>query len=80
MTFLHDVTQDRCEAGWHQLTFATRGQLEVITEDARRFVPADRAVWVPAGVRHTSVMRARSPRRCHGRRGDAAGRSSTRVA
>jgi AraC-like DNA-binding protein len=58
VTFLHDVTQDRCDAAWHQLTFATRGQLEVITDDARRFVPPDRAVWVPAGVRHTGVMRA----------------------
>jgi AraC-like DNA-binding protein len=58
VTFLHDVTEQRHDARWHQLTFATRGQLEVITEDARRFVPADRAVWVPAGVAHTTVMRA----------------------
>lgn len=58
MTFLHDVTQDRHDPAWHQLTFATEGQLEVITGDARRFVPADRAVWVPAGTAHTAVMRA----------------------
>ena len=59
VTFLHDVTEeDRRDPAWHQLTFATRGQLEVITDDARRFVPPDRAVWVPAGVRHTNVMRA----------------------
>jgi AraC-like DNA-binding protein len=58
VTFLHDVTEVRCDPRWHLLAFATRGQLEVITEEARRFVPPDRAVWVPAGVRHTSVMRA----------------------
>ena len=58
VTFLHDVTQDRRDAHWHQVTFAIRGHLEVITPDARRLVPADRAVWVPAGVAHTMVMRA----------------------
>ena len=58
VTFLHDVTERRHDAKWHQLTFATRGHLEVLTEDARRFVPADRAVWVPAGVEHTTIMRA----------------------
>ena len=58
VTFLHDVTEHRHDRKWHQLTFATRGHLEVLTEDARRFVPADRAVWVPAGVEHTTIMRA----------------------
>lgn len=58
MTFLHDVTQDRHQHEWHQLTFAVRGHLEVITDDARRIVPADRAVWVPAGTEHIEVMRA----------------------
>jgi AraC-like DNA-binding protein len=58
VTFLHDATQDRLDARWHQVTFAIRGHLEVITPDARRLVPADRAVWVPAGVAHTMVMRA----------------------
>lgn len=58
MTFLHDVTEHRHDRKWHQLTFATRGHLEVRTEEARRFVPADRAVWVPAGVEHTTIMRA----------------------
>ena len=58
VTFLHDVTQHRLDAYWHQLTFAIRGHLEVITPDARRLVPADRAVWVPAGIAHTMVMRA----------------------
>jgi AraC-like DNA-binding protein len=58
VTFLHDVTEQRHDPRWHHLTFATRGHLEVITGDARRFVPADRAVWVPAGTQHTAVMRA----------------------
>ena len=30
----------------------------MLTDDARRFVPADRAVWVPAGIEHTTIMRA----------------------
>ena len=58
VTFLHDVTEPPHDHAWHQLTFATRGHLEVITEDARHIVPADRAVWVPAGTRHGEIMRA----------------------
>src|ERR1044071_4840641 len=58
VTFLHDVTEPPHDHAWHQLTFATRGHLEVITDDARHIVPADRAVWVPAGVEHTEIMRA----------------------
>ncbi|MEO8700879.1 MAG: helix-turn-helix transcriptional regulator [Kofleriaceae bacterium] len=58
VTFLHDTTQHRHDRAWHQLTFATRGHLEVITGDLRRIIPADRAVWIPAGTAHTAVMRA----------------------
>jgi AraC-like DNA-binding protein len=58
VTFLHDVTQADHEHDWHQLTFAARGHLEVITDEARHVVPSDRAVWVPAGTKHTEVMRA----------------------
>jgi AraC-like DNA-binding protein len=58
VTFLHDVTEPPHDHDWHQLTFATRGHLEVITDDARHIVPADRAVWVPAGTEHAEVMRA----------------------
>jgi len=58
VTFLHDVTQKDHDHEWHQLTFATRGHLEVITATARHLVPSDRAVWVPAGTLHTEVMRA----------------------
>jgi AraC-like DNA-binding protein len=58
VTFLHDVTQRDHDHEWHQLTFAARGHLEVITDAARYLVPSDRAVWVPAGTPHTEVMRA----------------------
>jgi AraC-like DNA-binding protein len=58
VTFLHDVTETKQRSVWHKLTYAVRGHLEVITDGARRIVPADRAVWVPAGVEHTQVMRA----------------------
>jgi AraC-like DNA-binding protein len=58
VTFLHDVTEPPHDHAWHQLTFAARGHLEVITDQARHIVPADRAVWVPAGMQHAEVMRA----------------------
>jgi AraC-like DNA-binding protein len=58
VTFLHDVTEAEHDHAWHQLTFATRGHLEVLTDEARHIVPADRAVWVPAGTMHTEIMRA----------------------
>ena len=58
VTFLHDVTLRHYDERWHHLTFAASGHLEVVTDDARRLVPADRAVWMPAGVAHTNIMRA----------------------
>jgi AraC-like DNA-binding protein len=58
VTFLHDVTRQGYERDWHTLIFASRGHLEVTTEATRRIVPSDRAVWIPAGIRHTDVMRA----------------------
>jgi len=58
VTFLHDVTRQVHDREWHQLIFATRGHLEVIVDDTRRIVPTGRAVWIPAGVKHTDVMRA----------------------
>ncbi|HEY4241209.1 MAG TPA: helix-turn-helix transcriptional regulator [Kofleriaceae bacterium] len=54
----HDFVQPRHDHAWHQLTFAARGHLEIVTDDARRLVPADRAVWVPAGTPHVEHMRA----------------------
>ena len=58
VTFLHDVTKQGYERDWHQLIYASKGHLEVTTDETRRIVPSDRAVWIPAGVRHTDVMRA----------------------
>ena len=58
VTFLHDVTETEHDHAWHQLTFAPRGHLVVVTDEARHIVPADRAVWVPAGTQHTEIMRA----------------------
>jgi AraC-like DNA-binding protein len=58
VTFLHDVAEPRGVSVWHQLVYAVRGRLEVTTDDARRIVPADRAVWIPAGTAHAKVMKA----------------------
>ena len=58
VTFLHDVTQPGFHRDWHQLIFASRGHLEITTDAGRYIVPNNRAVWIPAGVRHTNVMRA----------------------
>ena len=58
VTFLHDHTEQRRDPRWHLLAFATRGHLEIVTDDARRLVPTDHAVWIPAGMAHASVMRA----------------------
>lgn len=58
VNYLHDRTDAAHHHDWHQLSFALRGQLEIETEDVRRLVPADRAVWVPAGTAHSEVMRA----------------------
>jgi AraC-like DNA-binding protein len=58
VTFLHDASELDQRSAWHKLTYAVRGHLEVITDEARRIVPADRAVWIPAGTVHTQLMRA----------------------
>ena len=58
VTFLHDHTERREDPRWHLLAFAIRGHLEIVTDDARRLVPTDHAVWLPAGTAHTSIMRA----------------------
>jgi AraC-like DNA-binding protein len=58
VTFLHDVREPRHAHAWHQLVFAVRGHLEVTTDDARRIIPADRAIWIPAGTPHEKAMRA----------------------
>ena len=58
VTFLHDSTGPSAASGWHKLSYAVRGYLEVVTDDLRRIIPGDRAVWVPAGTEHSEVMRA----------------------
>lgn len=37
----------------HQLTWASRGVLFAATADGTWTLPPDRALWIPAGVRHT---------------------------
>lgn len=58
ITFLRDRVEHRHDVGWHVLTYALQGHLEVMTGEMRRIVPVDRAVWVPAGTAHTVVMHA----------------------
>lgn len=58
VTFLRDRVEHRHDVGWHVLTYALQGHLEVMTGERRRIVPVDRAVWVPAGTPHTIAMHA----------------------
>ena len=41
---------------WHQLIYAREGVMWVQTEEGDWVVPPNRAVWVPAGVRHGIEM------------------------
>lgn len=56
ITFLYDWAWPSHRHGWHQLTFALRGHLEVETDEARALVPPDCAVWVPAGTTHRESL------------------------
>lgn len=58
ITFLHDRADPEHAHVWHQLTFAIRGQLEVVVAGTRHLVPADRAVWIPSGALHAELVRA----------------------
>jgi len=58
VTYLASVTLDDHRHGWHQLTHALDGHLELETDALRALVPKDRAVWVPAGLTHREVLRA----------------------
>ncbi|MFT0533864.1 AraC family transcriptional regulator [Castellaniella hirudinis] len=40
------------EHHWAQLSYAIRGHLQVVTEQARFIALPQRAVWIPAGVQH----------------------------
>ncbi len=41
---------------WHQLVYASRGVMTVRTPEGAWVVPIHRAVWVPAGTRHSIEM------------------------
>lgn len=40
----------------HQLIFALEGATQIETADARFLLPLDRAAWIPAGVRHRTLI------------------------
>ena len=58
LTVLHDHVSSEHEHEWDQLTYAASGVMRVHTESASWLVPPHRAVWLPAGVRHTEEMHA----------------------
>jgi len=41
---------------WAQLVFASEGVMSIQTEDGTWVVPSHRAVWIPAGVKHSVAM------------------------
>ncbi len=41
---------------WHQLIYASRGVMTVRTREGAWIVPPHRALWVPAGTRHSVQM------------------------
>jgi AraC-like DNA-binding protein len=44
---------------WAQLVYASQGVMSVETEEGTWVVPSDRAVWIPAAVRHSIAMSGR---------------------
>lgn len=44
---------------WAQLVYASDGVMSVHTEEGTWVVPSHRAVWIPAGVRHSIAMSGR---------------------
>jgi len=58
LTMLHDHISAAHAHVWDQLTYAASGVMRVHTESATWLVPPHRAVWLPAGVRHTEEMHA----------------------
>ncbi len=58
LTCLFDYTSPAHVHEWDQLTYAASGVMHVHTESASWLVPPHRAVWLPAGVRHTEQMHA----------------------
>jgi quercetin dioxygenase-like cupin family protein len=45
---------------WHQLIYASAGVMTVTTEAGSWVVPPNRAIWVPAGIRHAIRFAAQS--------------------
>jgi AraC-like DNA-binding protein len=43
--------------GWAQLVFARSGVMRVMADDQVWLAPPNRAIWVPAGVRHQFVVK-----------------------
>jgi AraC-like DNA-binding protein len=41
---------------YHQLLYAAAGTTQLETEEARYFLPPRRAAWIPAGVRHRTLV------------------------
>lgn len=71
---------ERAYPAWDQLAYASRGVMTVVTTEGVWVVPPNRAVWIPAGARHSvrtsgrvslctlflrpELARRRLPRRC----------------
>src|SRR5436309_7738442 len=58
LTMLHDHVSAAHAHVWDQLTYAASGVMCVHTESATWLVTPHRAVWLPAGVRHTEELHA----------------------
>jgi AraC-like DNA-binding protein len=58
LTCFFDYTSPAHAHDWDQLTYAASGVMHVHTESASWLVPPHRAVWLPAGTRHTEEMHA----------------------
>ena len=58
LTCLSDYTSAAHVHEWDQLTYATSGVMHVHTDAASWLVPPHRAVWLPAGIKHTEEMHA----------------------
>ena len=55
--FTADYASAVHDHAWHQLSYASVGVLRVATADNAWIVPPQRAVWIPAGVKHSEEMR-----------------------
>jgi AraC-like DNA-binding protein len=64
ISFLSPQTIEYPVRGWDQLIYATDGVLTVDTEIGSWVLPAQRALWVPDGVRHRLEIRKAAELRC----------------